>query len=285
MRTDRDLPDPEGASSPFAGHTVPRGHTDPDTAAPAPREHNDRTPVSFGQRHGAEPAVADDAAVDGELLQAHIAGDATAFAMLVRRHERWMWMTARAMLGDRDDAMDAVQQALIRALRSAHTWRGDGSVKSWLRRIVHRVALDLQAARARLPVPVPAEGDPTFEAMTARDDLPDTSAEKVLQEAIAALPLDQRECFVRIDLLGFTYSEAAHDLNIPEGTVKSRRARGKARLVEALREAELVGPSRRPSTPGPGTGRSGEGELLPPTEPLPQGERDTGTPTGRRAVP
>lgn len=241
--------------------------------------------MSFGQRHGAEPPVADDAAVDGELLKAHIAGDATAFAMLVRRHERWMWMTARAMLGDRDDAMDAVQQALIRALRSAHTWRGDGSVKSWLRRIVHRVALDLQAARARLPVPVPAEDDPSFEAMTARDDLPDTSAEKVLQEVIAALPLDQRECFVRIDLLGFTYSEVAHDLNIPEGTVKSRRARGKARLVEALREAELVGPSRRPSTPGPGTGRSSEGELLPPTEPLPRGESDIGTPTGRRAVP
>lgn len=82
---------------------------------------------------------------DGELLRAHLAGDATAFATLVRRHQTWMWATARAMLGNREDALDAVQQALIRAFRSAHTWRGDGSVTSWLHRIVARVTLDVYA--------------------------------------------------------------------------------------------------------------------------------------------
>lgn len=82
---------------------------------------------------------------DGELLRAQLAGDATAFATLIRRHQTWMWATARAMLGNREDALDAVQQALIRAFRSAHTWRGDGSVTSWLYRIVARVTLDVVA--------------------------------------------------------------------------------------------------------------------------------------------
>lgn len=141
--------------------------------------------------------------------------------------------------------MDAVQLALLRAFRSAHTWRDDGPVAAWLHRIVSRVALDLRAACARLPVPVPAEDDPRFEAMVASDDTEDSSEARALREIIAALPSDQRECFVRIDLLGFTYAQVAHDLRIPEGTVKSRRARGKARLVDALREIGAVGRSGR----------------------------------------
>lgn len=222
---------------------------------------------------------------DGELLQAHLAGDASAFAALVRRHEHWMWTTARAMLGNREDAMDAVQEALIRAFRSAHTWRGDGTVSSWLHRIVSRVALDLQLSRSRLPVPVPAEDDPNFEAMAASDNSQDSSSERVLQEVIAALPLEQRECFVRIDLLGFTYAETAHELKIPEGTVKSRRARGKARLVEALREAGLVGPSRRSGPSRLALGHSVQGQLPHSAEPSPQAGGGKGKPPGQGAVP
>lgn len=186
---------------------------------------------------------------DGELLRAHFAGDATAFATLVRRHQTWMWATARAMLGNREDALDAVQQALIRAFRSAHTWRGDGSVTSWLHRIVARVTLDVYASRARVPTPVETEDNPNFPEMTAPDNSELAVAERVLQEVIAALPADQRECFARIDILGFTYAEAAADLGIPEGTVKSRRARAKDRLRMALREPGLVGPDRGPRQP------------------------------------
>lgn len=192
---------------------------------------------------------------DGELLQAHLAGDATAFATLVRRHQSWMWMTARAMLGNREDAMDAVQQALVRAFRSAHTWRGDGTVASWLHRIISRVTLDVYASRARVPTPVETEDNPNFPEMMAPDNSELAVAERVLQEVIAALPADQRECFARIDILGFTYAEAAADLGIPEGTVKSRRARAKDRLRMALREPGLVGPRRglrQPSSVGTG---------------------------------
>lgn len=180
--------------------------------------------------------------------------------------------------------MDAVQLALIRAFRSAHTWRDDGPVAGWLHRIVSRVALDLQVARARVPTPVPAEGDPKLEALIASDSSEDLSVERVLQEIIAALPSDQRECFVRIDLLGFTYAEVAHDLKIPEGTVKSRRARGKARLVQALGEAGLVGPRRGPTTPGDGEPAS-TGELPPPSRRRRSGTSDNGGPTERGELP
>lgn len=187
---------------------------------------------------------------DSALLRAHLAGDPMAFTALVRRHEAWMWTTARAMLGNRDDAMEAVQLAFIRAFRSAHTWRGDGPLSSWLYRIMSRVVFDLYASRSRIPTPVETY-DPSFEELIAPDNTESAIAECLLHEVVAALPPDQRECFVRTDLLGFTFAEVAADLGIPEGTVKSRRARGKARLVEALRTAGLVGPSRGQRASGP----------------------------------
>lgn len=204
---------------------------------------------------------------DASLLRGHVAGDPQAFAELVRRHSSWMWMTARAVLGDREDAMDAVQLAFIRALRSAHTYRDDGPVAAWLHRIVSRVALDVRSTRARLPTPVDTEENANFEELVASDNSEGAAAERVLQTVVAALPSDQRECFVRIDLLGFTYAEVARDLGIPEGTVKSRRARGKARLVEALREAGVVGPRRGLTPSGTNPGSDLEGDCPPPELP------------------
>lgn len=206
----------------------------PDPAA----EFNTQSGALGGPRargRGAEPD-------DGTLLRSYLAGDSEAFAALVRRHEAWMWMFARAMLSDRDDAMDAVQVALLRTFRFAHTWRGDASVATWLYHIVSRVVLDTRAGRARIPIPVETEDNPVFDEMTAPDNAADAVAERVLQDVVASLPADFRECFVRTELLGFTPAEVAADLGIPVGTVKSRRARAKARLQMALRNADLIGP-------------------------------------------
>lgn len=179
---------------------------------------------------------------DSELMRATCAGDAGAFADLVRRHQDRLWLTAWCILRNTDDAKDAVQDGLVRALRLAPTWRGDGSVASWMHQIVTRAALD-RATRKSKRRTYPLED--VAPAVTAtRDNTADTVEEQVVQAVVAALPPDQRECFVRIDILGFTFAEVAADLGVPLGTVKSRRARGKARVVEALRDAGLVGPNR-----------------------------------------
>lgn len=182
---------------------------------------------------------------DRDLVRAHLAGDAGAFTELVRRHRDRLWRTALAMLRDRDDAADAVQDALLRAFRSAHTFRGDAQVMTWLHSIVMRTALDRITQRRRAIV------DPletvTPRALSAPNGPADRADEAVIEAVIAALPRDQRDCFVRIDLLSFTYAEVALELGISEGTVRSRRARGKARLVAALRDAGLVGPNRLPA--------------------------------------
>lgn len=208
-----------------------------------------------------------DEAPDAELIRAHCAGDPAAFAVLVRRHQSRLWLAAWCVLHNHDDAKDAVQEGLVRAYRRAPTWRGDGTVANWLHQIVTRAALD-QAVKQTKRRAYPLDEVPSA-AIAARNNTPDTVEEQVVQAVVAALPPDQRECFVRIDLLGFSFAEVSADLGIPLGTVKSRRARGKARVVEALSEAGLVGPNRgraQSSLPAgtPATPQQRSGPVAPP---------------------
>lgn len=140
--------------------------------------------------------------------------------------------------------MDAVQLAFMRALHHAHTWREDGPLGAWLHRIVARVVLDTYSTREREPTPIDTEDNQRFEELITADNTEGAASERVVQDVIMSLPVDYREAFVRTSLLGFTTAEVASDLGLPEGTVKSRKARGKVRLVEALRDAGLIGPRR-----------------------------------------
>lgn len=91
---------------------------------------------------GTDPA--DD---DAALLARHVAGDRDAFGLLVDRHRDRLWAVALRTLGDREEAADALQDALVSAFRSAHTFQGRSAVTTWLHRIVVNACLD-RARRA-----------------------------------------------------------------------------------------------------------------------------------------
>lgn len=80
--------------------------------------------------------VASSDATDGELLSAHIAGDTAAFAVLFRRHQDHLWLTARRASYSAEDAADSLQEAMLSAHRTAGAFRADAAVRSWLHRIV-----------------------------------------------------------------------------------------------------------------------------------------------------
>jgi RNA polymerase sigma-70 factor, ECF subfamily len=168
---------------------------------------------------------------DEELLAAHRAGNRDAFGELVERYRRELWGLAVRTLGDRDDAADAVQEALVAAYRRAGTFRGEASVRTWLRRIVVNACIDrIRYERARRTVPWP-EREPS----TRR---PDPAVEVVtrmaVDRALALLPIAQRVAVVLVDVQGYPVAEAAAILQVPTGTVKSRCARGRARLAVLL---------------------------------------------------
>jgi RNA polymerase sigma-70 factor (ECF subfamily) len=173
---------------------------------------------------------------DAELLRAHAAGDKDAFGEIVRRHRDRLWAVALRTLGDPEDAADALQEALISALRGAGSFRGDAAVSSWLHRIVVNACIDrVRRRQARPTVPL-AETDPPERPVDS-----DTALD--IRAALATLPVEQRMALVLVDMQGYSVADAAALLDVAEGTIKSRCARGRARL------ALLLGYLRNPGAP------------------------------------
>src|SRR3954468_20141342 len=96
---------------------------------------------------------------DASLLRAHSDGDPNAFSELVRRHRDRMWGVALRTLGDREEAADALQDALISAFRNAGSYRGDAAVTTWLHRVVVNACLDRLRRRKARPADALGERD------------------------------------------------------------------------------------------------------------------------------
>ncbi|KRV47309.1 RNA polymerase subunit sigma [Wenjunlia vitaminophila] len=175
---------------------------------------------------------------DHDLLARHVAGDPDAFGEIVRRHRDRLWAVALRTLGDREEAADAVQDAFVSAFRAAHTFRGQSAVTTWLHRITVNACLDrLRRAENRRTAALPdtlsledlLEPHESAEAPAERGEL---HAELV--RAMFTLPVEQRAALVLVDMQGHSVAEAADILGIPTGTVKSRCARGRARLLPLI---------------------------------------------------
>lgn len=212
---------------------------------------------------------------DAALLRAHVGGDRAAFGELVRRHRDRLWAIALRTLGDREEAADAVQDALISAYRSAGRFRGESAVTTWLHRIVVNACLDRARRRhARPTVPLP-ETDSGLRSAAHPPHDSDTAL--VVQAALAQLPAEQRVPLILLDMQGYSVAEIAEILGVAEGTVKSRCARGRARLAVLLGHLRAHRPDRAPA--GPGTGLiAGERQDLGPGNPRRPG--DVGTTRG-----
>jgi RNA polymerase sigma-70 factor (ECF subfamily) len=172
-------------------------------------------------------------ASDADLLARHVAGDPDAFGELVRRHRDRLWAVALRTLGDPDEAADALQDALVSAFRAAAGFRGDAAVTTWLHRVVVNACLDRARRRAARPsVPLPEEDG--ARTPRARDSIATHETSLEVTRALATLPYDQRAVLVLVDMQGYSVEEAAQVLDIAPGTVKSRCARGRAKLVPLL---------------------------------------------------
>jgi RNA polymerase sigma-70 factor (ECF subfamily) len=203
----------------------------------------------------ASPVTADDPRSDAELLAAHVAGDPLAFTTLVRRHRDRLWAVALRTMGEPEEAADALQDALLKAHRSAKSFRGDAQVTTWLHRIVVNACLDrLRRAKARPTVPLPEHdsGHP----VEPSDPLGRRELAWEIDKALRTLPHEQRAALVLVDVEGYSVDETAGLLGIPTGTVKSRCARGRAKLVPLLAhlrnrdgDADVPPQGRNPDAP------------------------------------
>ncbi len=214
---------------------------------------------------------------DSDLLARHVAGDPDAFGEIVRRHRDRLWAVALRTLGDREEAADAVQDALVSAYRAAHTFRGQSAVTTWLHRITVNACLDRArkvASRRTSPI---AETERLEQLLEPHESAAVPAERKDLHRellsALRTLPEEQRAALVLVDMQGYPVAEAAAILEVPTGTVKSRCARGRARLLPLVTHLRADGGDNRPA--GRERNRA-QGTSVPPTA----GPNDTGAVKG-----
>ena len=160
------------------------------------------------------------AETDGELVARALAGDRTAFGVLVERYAASVRRVALAVLGDPDDADDAAQDALLAALTNLRQYDAARPFGPWRMRVVANAATDRRRRRrVRHTEPLDprlAAGSVAPDAETQRRAL-----RQRLLEALAQLPERRRIAVVLFDVEGYSHAEIAHVLGIPEGTVRS----------------------------------------------------------------
>jgi RNA polymerase sigma-70 factor, ECF subfamily len=177
-----------------------------------------------------------DATDEWELIRRCRLGTAAAFEPLVRGHEGRALAVAEAMLGDADDAADAVQEAFVRAYRSLRSLREGSEFGPWFRTIVRNLCRDRLRGSDRRRVEWSAESmdrtawtDPAGVAALEREQL---AAD--VRAALATLPSDHREILVLKEMEEMRYADIAQALEIPPGTVASRLYHARAALRKAL---------------------------------------------------
>jgi RNA polymerase sigma-70 factor (ECF subfamily) len=173
---------------------------------------------------------------DEELLERCRQGDGAAFEALLLRHQSAFFSLALRILGNREDAMDALQDSCVKAWRAIGEQRG-GAFRSWMNSIVARTCVD--RIRARRPTAPLEDEDDRVIPMPDPSPGPELlalSRERVrsIEVALGRLSPDHRAVILMRDLSGLSYEEIAESLDLPIGTVRSRLARARTGLQAEL---------------------------------------------------
>src|SRR4051794_9121835 len=190
-----------------------------------------------------QPASLASGASDSELIAQAAAGDARAFEALMRRYNRMLFRTARAILRDDAEAEDALQEAYLQAYRSLASFRAEAKLSTWLARIVANEALMRRRKQTRRADILPMQSADSAEVEqvmeTDSDNAPDMRAargemRRLLEAQIDALPETYRTVFMLRAVEELSAEETATVLDLPPATVRTRLFRARSLLREAL---------------------------------------------------
>jgi len=191
------------------------------------------------RRHAAGPRA--------EPASGAVARDARAqFERLVGEHLDGLYRVARRLTRNQAGAEDLVQEAMLKAWRSFHTFREGTNIRAWLYRILMNAHIDRHRKDARTPEVLQDEIGDAYLYAGAREGLAlsedgnpevqvlDQIMDAEVRESLDALPVAFRAVVVLVDVEGFSYKEAAEILGVPTGTVMSRLYRGRQALKRRL---------------------------------------------------
>jgi RNA polymerase sigma-70 factor (ECF subfamily) len=187
---------------------------------------------------------------DEALMAAYQKGDVAAFAELVARHEKRLWSFVRRFVADSATAEDLLQEVFLRVVRSAAEWQSSAKFSTWLYTIARNLCTDnarraaFRRAESLDQTPGPGRDDSGPHRL---DKIPghEGNAEKAamnreiavrVDQAVAELPVEQREVFLMREVMDMSFAEIAAATKASEPTVKSRMRYALERLRDALGE-------------------------------------------------
>lgn len=172
---------------------------------------------------------------DATIIKKCLAGEPNTFGLLVERYQNQAVGHAVAILGNRDDALDAVQQAFIDAFRSLGRFDPSRTFYPWFYVLIRNRCYKLAGQRRQI---VPFDETELLAPQSGQDE----DQRILLETALRSLSPDAREIITLKYLDGLTYRELAEHLQIPEGTVMSRlfhaRKQLQVRLTSGLSKKE-----------------------------------------------
>src|SRR5712692_2490043 len=186
---------------------------------------------------------------EDQLIARSQRGDVNAFNELILHYQQTTYVVVYRMIGDADVAADVTQDAFIAAFRGIQSFRGGSSFRAWLLRIASNMACDHWRRTQRHPIEsldaLSDEDEPhsasdlgalveTEQGNNPEEYVLSQELQELIQHALQALPLDQRVAVVLCDIEGLAYEEIAAATQATLGTVRSRIARGRARLRKYL---------------------------------------------------
>lgn len=188
---------------------------------------------------------------DEALMRRYQAGDASAFATLMRRHLPGVFNFVSRHTSPGAQAEDLTQEVFMRVVERAHTFKHEARFCTWLYTIARNLCVD--ALRRGVRRNHPSLDEDTAGGGTLADHIgdphPGATGERVaasreiarrIEQALASLPDEQREVFLLREVANLPFAEIAHVTQAPENTVKSRMRYALERLQEALADYEEV---------------------------------------------
>jgi len=158
-------------------------------------------------------------------------GDPVAEAAFVRHTQADVWRLAAALV-DSQSADDLVQETYLRAFRALPSFEARSTARTWLLGIARRTCADhLRAVQRRRRL------DALLALQRSPDSTPDPAGAVGIADLLAQLPAERRTALVLTQILGLSYEEAAAIEDVPIGTIRSRVARARTDLINALEES------------------------------------------------
>lgn len=183
---------------------------------------------------------------DWDLVQQCVGGDEAACTRLVNDHQRMVYQLSLHLLGDSQEALDLSQEVFLRVFRTLGQFRGHSALRTWIYRIVVTQASNRrrwwrrrhQSAQVAIDEHVANHGDlPDGRTFSKPDQVAEQKqVARHVWQALDTLPFDQRSILVLREIDGLSYEEIGYSLGVAVGTVKSRLARAREQLREALRK-------------------------------------------------